>query len=164
MKKTKLYYIFFLFQIVFFLIVPIILVWYQYGKTEVAWYKISITGIMLLLLIFVLFKKLFLEKKIKKTDQQLAQIEIDQLSVTEEIAILNIKKRYRYLALLQLIFSAFIPILILGLSLVTINVVETGAIKMFGVLRFCTISIGIGVACRIIEIFTLKCKNEVDNE
>ena len=53
------------------------------------------------------------------------------------------------------------PILVLILFLLTIKVVEAGAIKMYNVLLLCTISIGIGVVFRALEIYAVKCEHEV---
>ena len=164
MKKTTKSKLYFILQLIFYMIVPCVLIWVQYGQTEVAWYKISVTGIVLLLIVFLIFKKLFLNPLIKKVNDQLSQIEIDQLSVTDQTAIQSLKKRFRRLAVIQLIFNAVIPVAVLALGLLTINVVEAGLIKLHNVLMLCTVSIAIGLICKIGEIYALKCEHEVSNE
>lgn len=164
MKKTKWSWIYFILELVFFLALPCFFVWLQYGKTEVEWYKVSMTGIVILLLIFMIFKKIFITPIIVKINAQIAQIEIVQLAALEPSIILGYKKKYRSLSIKQLIFNTFVPALILSLTLMTIKVVEAGAIKMYNVLLICAISIVVGLICKIGEIYSLKCEHEVDNE
>lgn len=163
MKKTLKSSIFFLFQIVFFLIVPCVLIWIQYGQTDVLWYRLSITGIVLLFIVFLVFKKVVLKPFLAKINAQVAQIEVMQSAEVNPVAIESLKNKFRRLSVFQLIFNAIMPVLVLVLFLMTIKVVEAGAIKMYNVLLLCIISIGIGIVFRILEIYALKCEHEVQN-
>lgn len=160
MKKTVKSRLFFIGELLFFLVVPCVLIWVQYGKVEVTWYKLSITGIALILLIFSVAKKLFLNPIIQKTTAQVTQIEAQQLSVTDPLAIASNKKKFRSLSMWQLFFNMIVPILVFAAMFITLKVVEAGAIKMFGVLVFCAISMGLGILCRIGEIYNVRCEHE----
>ena len=161
MKKTFKSTMYLIFQILFFLVAPCVLIWMQYGDVSVKWYKVSMSGIVLLFIIFMIFKRIFLKPYLLKINSQVGQIEINQVSETNNIAIVSLKKRFRRLSVIQLMFNAIMPILVLILFLLTIKVVEAGAIKMYNVLLLCTISIGIGVVFRALEIYAVKCEHEV---
>ena len=160
MKKTIKSRLFFVGELLFFLVLPCVLIWLQYGRVDVAWYKISVTGIVLLLLIFLLAKRLFLTPLINKINQQAAQVEMQQLSVTEPAAIESNKRKFRTLSMWQLFFNSIVPLAVFALALATLKAVEAGAIKMFGVMIICAVSMLLGVLCRIGEIYALRCEHE----
>lgn len=165
MKWTKKTWAFFGLQLICFLVIPCILIWLQYGDAELgAKYKISVTGIIVLAFVFMLVKKIMLNPFLKKIDGQISQIEINQLSVVDHAAIYSLKKKYRALSVMQLVFNAIIPILMLVLFIMTLKVVEAGIIKLFGVLVFCAISIGLGVIFKVFEVYSLKCEHEATHE
>ena len=159
MKRTVYSWLFFSFQILFMLVVPLILIWVQYGDLE-KHYKLSVTAIILTLAIFVIFKKIFLQKWQKNVEIKIANIETNALSLTDEKSIEANKKVWRLYSVLQLLFSAVVPILVAILFVITIKVVEQGLIKLFGVLMFSICSIFIGVIFRVAEIFSQKLYHE----
>jgi hypothetical protein len=159
MKKTKLTWLYFVLQLVFMLVAPCIMIWVQYGDLSQK-YKISVTAIILLLLVFIIFKKIVLNKWIKTFDAKVINIETNALSLTDKTAIESNKKAWRVYSLLQLFFSAIIPVLLMVLAIVTIKTVEQGLIKLYGCLMFCAISIIIGILFRIAEIYSMKLKHE----
>lgn len=161
MKKTKKSWVFLGLQLLFMIVVPIAFIWMQYGVFSVK-YKISVTSILLILLIFLIFKKIVLNKWLKGIDQKIVNIETNCLSLTEETAIQTNKKSWQTYSLIQLFFSSIIPLLIFIIAILTIKVVEAGLIKLYGVLMFCAISIVIGLLCKVLEIFSVKTKNEKD--
>ena len=59
MKKTKKAWLFLGLQLLFMIVVPIAFIWMQYGVFSLK-YKISVTSILLMLLIFLIFKKIFI--------------------------------------------------------------------------------------------------------
>lgn len=159
MKRSVCSWIFFIFQIVFMLIAPCVMVWIQYGGLAQK-YKISVTAIILIMLIFLIFKKIFLNKLLKTFDAKIINIESNGLSITDPIVINVNKKAWRFYSLVQLFFSSIIPILIMVLAVLTIKTLEQGLIKLYGCLMFCLISIGIGILFRIAEIYSMKLKHE----
>ena len=84
MKKTKKSWVFLGLQLLFMIVVPIAFIWMQYGVFSVK-YKISVTSILLILLIFLIFKKIVLNKWLKGIDQKIVNIETNCLSLTEEM-------------------------------------------------------------------------------
>lgn len=159
MKKTITSSIFFILNIVFMLIVPIVLVWLQYGDNE-GGYKLSITAILVIIGIFLVFKKVVLNKRLEALNLKVVSIESNALSITDEKSIKANKTVWRLCRTIQLLIDCIVPIGIAIISVLTIKVVEQGIIKLYGCLMFCFISIAIGLICKIVEIFTTKLKHE----
>jgi hypothetical protein len=161
MKWTKKTWLFFALQLIFILIVPCVLVWMQYGGAELSTkYRVSVTSIMLFALIFLIAKRLIFTPWLKKINGQLAQIEVDHLTVTAPEAIASLKKRYRALAVFQLLTNAIMPLLVLVMAILTVKVVQDGLIKLYGVLMFSTISTAVGVLCKLGEVYSVRCEHE----
>jgi thiamine transporter ThiT len=159
MKKTGKSWLFLILEVLFMLVVPCILVWIQYGDLTQR-YKVSVTAIMLLILIFWVFKRIFLNRWIKTFDQKIINIETNALSLTDQTAIQSNKKAWRTYSLLQLLINSIIPLLVMVLAVITIKTVEEGLIKLFGCLMFCLISVFIGVLFRVCEIYSIKLTHE----
>lgn len=83
MKRTKKSWQFFLLQLLFMFIVPCVMIWVQYGDLTKK-YKLSVTAIILILFIFVIFKKIFINKWLKSIDIKIINIEANALSITEK--------------------------------------------------------------------------------
>jgi hypothetical protein len=155
MKRTGKAWIFFVLEIIFILVVPCVLVWVQYGDLAKS-YKVSVTAIMLIMLIFWLFKRLLLNKWLKTLDNKIVNIEANALSITETSAIETTKKAWRNYSIMQLLFNSIIPLLIMVLSVLTIQTVEKGLIKLYGCLIFCLVSVFVGVVFRVLEIHSMR--------
>ena len=163
MKKTKQSWLFFILEIIFTFIVPCGFVWSQYGVLTTG-YKISVTSILLLILIHIMFRKLFLNKWIKNIDAKISNIEANALSIVDEAAIRENKKAWRNCNIVQLIFSSIVPLLFFILAIITIKNVEKGLIELYGCLIFCLVSVCIGIFCRVLEIYSVKLSHEKDKD
>lgn len=159
MKRSAKSWVFFALQILFMLVVPCVFIWLQSGSLE-SGYKVSVTAIMLTILIFWVFKKVFLNKWLNSFDQKIINIETNALTITDKSAIETNKKAWRSYSVIQLAFNVIIPLLIFILAIITIKVVEQGLIKLFGCLIFCLVSIIIGFIFRIAEIYSIKFSHE----
>lgn len=159
MKRSKISWLFFLLQIIFMLVAPCVMVWTQYGGFAQR-YKVSITAVIILILIFLTFKKIFLNKWLKTFEIKIVNIETNALSITDSISIQNNKKAWRFYSLMQLFFNSIIPFLVMIIGALTVKTLEQGLIKLYGCLMFCLMSIGLGVIFRVAEIYSVKLKNE----
>ena len=159
MKKSKASWLYFVLQLIFMLVAPCIMIWIQYGDLSQK-YKISVTAILLMICIFLIFKKIVLNKWLKTFESKIINIETNALSLTDKTAIESNKKAWRTYSVLQLFFSSIVPLLLMILAVVTIKTVEQGLIKLYGCLMFCLISIIIGVVFRIAEIYSMKLTHE----
>lgn len=160
MKRTKRSWVFFALQLVFMLVAPCAFVWVQYGDLTMK-YKISVTAVMLILLVFLCFKKIFINNWLKKIDAKVIGIETNALSVTDQNAIRTMKKTWRACSVVQTFCSAVIPLLVFIMAILTIKAVEDGLIKLFGCLVFCLISVAVGLIFRIAEIYSMRSAHEV---
>ena len=145
---------------VFMLVAPCAFVWVQYGDLTMK-YKISVTAVMLILLVFLCFKKIFINNWLKKIDAKVIGIETNALSVTDQNAIRTMKKTWRACSVVQTFCSAVIPLLVFIMAILTIKAVEDGLIKLFGCLVFCLISVAVGLIFRIAEIYSMRSAHEV---
>lgn len=161
MKRTKLTWTYFILQIVFMLIVPCVFIWVQYGDLATK-YKVSVSAILLLVVVFLVFKRVFLAKYLKTLETKIANIETNALSITDENAIKSNKKAWRFYSVIQLITSAVVPILLFIFGIETIKVVEDGLIKLYGCLMCCLLSVCVGVLFRVAEIYSMRLTHETD--
>lgn len=154
--------IFFVLQLLFFLVVPCVLIWTQYstaGKVA-AWYKLSLTGIIALVFLFLIAKKLWLDGLLEKCRQKISNIEVQLLAAEGENAIQALKKAYRNLQLIDLFARAVVPILAFVAALFVISAVQEGAVKLFGALALSGVSMICGIVCKVCEIYTAKPEHE----
>lgn len=159
MKHTKKSFLFFVMQIVCFLVVPVIFIWLQSGGLAQG-YKLSITAIIATVIVFIMFKKLMLNAWLKKIDDKVTQFEVNQVSETVPAAIASLKRKWRTLSLIQLFINAVVPLACLVLFLMTIKVVEAGLIKLYGCLLVSAVSMALGVLFRVAEIYSVRCEHE----
>lgn len=165
MKRTKLSWLYLALQIVFMLVVPCALLWAQWTKYDDLFkYKISVTFIIAVILIFWVFKRIFLDKLLKNLDIKIANIETNALTITEDVAIKTNKTTWRTYSIIQLVISLVIPGLVGILGILTIKVLQDGLIKLYGCAMFCAISIFVGVVFRVCEIWSIKLKHEKDKK
>lgn len=161
MKSNKIY---FLLQLMFFLVVPCVLIWLQYSDGAGVKYKIPMTAILLFIFVFLFAKRVWLNPWLKKVSDKLGQIETLQLATTDQTAVQSLKRQFRSLSLIQLFFNAVVPILLLGLVIVTIKAVETGIVKLFGALMLCAVSFAVGLVFKVLEIYSVKMEHEQKKE
>ena len=164
MKRTGKTWLFFVLQIVFMLVIPCVFIWVQYGSVEqgTTAYKLEVTAILLMLLVFVVFKKIFISKWLKTIDGKIINIATNALTITDATAIQANKKAWRTYSIIQLFSSAVIPLLCFILAIITIKAVEKDLIQLYGCLMFCLISICVGIVFRIAEIYSMKLTHEKD--
>ncbi len=163
MKRTAKSWVFFALQLVFMLVVPCVFIWVQYGGLT-SGYKVSVTAIMLCVLVFWVFKRVFLDKWIKTFGQKIINIETNALNVTDIQAMQANKKKWRSYSVLQLFFNSIIPLLLMVLAVITVKTVEQGLIKLYGCLAFCLLSVAVGVVFRVAEIYSMKLEHEDTNK
>ena len=148
----------------FFLVVPCALIWLQYSDGAGVKYKIPMTASLLFIFVFLFAKRVWLNPWLKKVSDKLGQIETLQLATTDQTAVQSLKRQFRSLSLIQLFFNAVVPILLLGLVIVTIKAVETGIVKLFGALILCAVSFAVGLVFKVLEIYSVKMEHEQKKE
>lgn len=171
MKKTTSSYICFALQIVFMIILPVIFVCVQYTSTgdasttnattkNLVKFKLSVSAIALLILMFAIFKKVFINSRLKMIDTKITNIDTQALTITDEKAIKANKKAYRFYSVIQFAINIIIPILVMILFIIIVQAVERDIIKLYGCLIFSCISFCVGCVFRVGEIYSMRSTHE----
>lgn len=113
-----------------------------------------------MLLVFLVFKKVFISKWLKTIDGKIINIETNALTIPDGQAIEANKKAWRFYSMAQLLSSAIVPILCFILAIITIKAVEKDLIELYGCLMFCLLSIAVGIVFRVAEIYSMKLTHE----
>ena len=162
MKKTKWQAVFIVCQFICMFAGPILCLWLEYGTNAFVSvrYKVSITGVVFVLLFFSLSKRFWLDDALKKMQTKIANIETDALSMTDQQAIVTTKKVYKRYRYIDLFFKLIMPlVLLVGLTII-IKALEEQALKMYGVFLWSTISFAAGIVFKILEIRCTKFVHE----
>ena len=155
MNRAKLIYT--ILEAVFVAVVPVVLVIYQYGYVEptTAAFKISLTGIILLALVFYAVKRIFLDKRLKDWEAQynnyISAYKIETDAEKKQRAKEQIQRYQTFTVLLR----SFIPLLIFVMIQVLAKAVEQQMITLSSLSGLVTVSFGVGV------IFSVMAAREV---
>ena len=155
MNRAKLIYT--ILEAVFVAVVPVVLVIYQYGYVEptTAAFKISLTGIILLALVFYAVKRIFLDKRLKDWEAQynnyISAYKIETDAEKKQRAKEQIQKYQTFTVLLR----SFVPLLIFVMIQVLAKAVEQQMITLSSLSGLVTVSFGVGV------IFSVMAAREV---
>ena len=155
MNRAKLIYT--ILEAVFVAVIPVVLVIYQYGYVEptTAAFKISLTGIILLALVFYAVKRIFLDKRLKDWEAQynnyISAYKIETDAEKKQRAKEQIQKYQTFTVLLR----SFIPLLIFVMIQVLAKAVEQQMITLSSLSGLVTVSFGVSV------IFSVMAAREV---
>lgn len=155
MNRAKLIYT--ILEAVFVAVIPVVLVIYQYGYVEptTAAFKISLTGIILLALVFYAVKRIFLDKRLKDWEAQynnyISAYKIETDAEKKQRAKEQIQKYQTFTVLLR----SFVPLLIFVMIQVLAKAVEQQMITLSSLSGLVTVSFGVGV------IFSVMAAREV---
>lgn len=154
MKLTKKRVIFFILHCLFSAVVPIALVVVRYstiGNTgQAVGFKLSITGILLLIFIFWVIKKLFIDRRLNDLKQQ-GNVMLAELKTKQDPAELAaIEKALKSIKTIEVIFSSIIPMLFIIAGIVAFKALEAQLIKLSATLGFIAVSYFIGLIFNIL--------------
>ena len=155
MNRAKLIYT--ILEAVFVAVIPVVLVIYQYGYVEptTAAFNISLTGIILLALVFYAVKRIFLDKRLKDWEAQynnyISAYKIETDAEKKQRAKEQIQKYQTFTVLLR----SFVPLLIFVMIQVLAKAVEQQMITLSSLSGLVTVSFGVGV------IFSVMAAREV---
>lgn len=168
MKLTKKRLVFFLLHALFSAILPIVLVIVQYsniGNTKAAvGFKIGITGILLLLFLFWIVKKLFIDRKLSDLKAQSNVMLADLRTKQDEAELKALEREIRLMRTTEAVLNSIMPILFLITALTAFKALEAQLVKLSGTLGWITISFCVGVVFDVLysrEVFA-KRKGDVD--
>lgn len=135
MKWTKKKIVFTVFEIIFVAIVPaaLVIVDYTYWGYDMTPFKISICGILLLLLVYYIVKKTILNKYIARLKAMSAQHLADLKVEVDEEKKKRIREELRRERTIESLLSFVIPLLLLALFFVVCKTLESKLVQFSGI-------------------------------
>lgn len=164
MKLTKKRVAFFILHLLFSAVVPIALVIARYstiGNTNGAiGFKVSITGIMLLIFVFWVIKKLFIDRKLADLKAQSNVMLADLKTKSDPTELANLEKELKHIKTVEAIFSSVIPLLFIAAGVVAFKALEAQLIKLSATLGYIAVSYLIGMVFNILYSREIHAKNK----
>lgn len=163
MKLTKKKLIYNILEVLFIGIAPLIFVIMQYGNIgntkEAVGFRIEITGIMLAVIIFMIIKKVFINRKLADNHQQLNTQLADLKIETDSGKIANLEKSIKDYKTLEIVANAILPILFFVALVIASKALEQQLIKLSAVLVCITVSYIIGTVFGVLGAREITSKN-----
>ena len=167
MKMTKKRLAFFLLHLLFSAVVPIVLVIVRYStitNTKAAiGFKISITGILLLIFVFWVIKKLIIDKKLTDLKAQ-GNIMLADLKTKQDPAELAaIEKELKKIKTTEALFGSIIPLLFIVAAVIAFKALEAQLVTLSATLGYIGISYAVGFIFNVLYSREIHAKNGGDN-
>ncbi len=163
MKMTKNRLIFFILHVLFSAVVPLALVIARYStindtKAAVS-FKISITGIMLLIFVFWAIKKIFVDKKLSDLKAQKSVMLANLKTKQDPAELTALEKELKSINTIEVIFSSVIPLLFIVVAIVAFKALEAQLVKLSATLGYIGISYTVGLIFNILYSREIHAKN-----
>lgn len=144
MKARKI--VFTVLEILFVAAVPAALIIWNYSTwgEGTTGFKISVTGILLLIIVFFVLKAVFLTRYLKRMSDRAAQHEADLKVETDEEKKENLRKALRTERSIEALLSYVMPLLAVAGLYVLALVLESAAVRLSGTFGLCAASMVIG--------------------
>lgn len=163
MKLTKKRIIFFILHLLFSAVIPIALVIVRYSTIEntgaAVGFKISITGILLLIFVFWVIKKLFIDRKLSDLKAQSNVMFADLKTKQDPAEIAALEKELKNIRTIEVIFSSLIPLLFIVAAIVAFKALEAQLVTLSATLGYIAISFFIGLVFNILYSREIHAKN-----
>ncbi len=153
MKKTPQKIIFGIMSAVFYLAVPIIIILVEYlSSAEVGnKYSISFMGLLAILIVFWVFKRVFINKRLANYLVTLAALKGTLEVETDKDKIANAENAIKRMQTVETTINSVLPILACGVVLYGCHIMEQGIAKFSGAVGFCLISFIVGFVFIVLE-------------
>lgn len=163
MKWTKKKVLYNVLQLVFYGVVPLALIFMLYGNlgdTKAAvGFKLAAPGILLLVLAFLSFKKVFISRKLADAHAQLNTLKADLKVKTESAEVKNIENAVKTIGTAEVLLGAIVPVLLFALLILCCVVMEEQLVKMSGTCGFILLSYLAGTVFAVLDAREIKSKN-----
>lgn len=163
MKMTKNRLIFFILHVLFSAVVPLALVIARYStiddtKAAVS-FKISITGIMLLIFVFWAIKKIFVDKKLSDLKAQKSVMLANLKTKQDPAELAALEKELKSINTIEVIFGSIIPLLFIVAAIVAFKALEAQLVKLSATLGYIGMSYAVGLIFNILYSREIHAKN-----
>ena len=166
MKLTKRRIAFFFLHIFFVAVVPLGLIIYQYStigdtRAEVG-FQISISGVLLLLLVFWIVKKVFIDRRLADLNTQANVMIADLKTESDPTRVKELEREIKNVRTYETIINAVIPLLFIVAVILCFRALEAQLIRLSATLGFIAVSFVIGTVFGVLHARQVKGKNRRD--
>ncbi len=155
MKWTKKKVAYNVLQLVFYGVVPLVLIFLLYGNMghtkDAIGFKIAAPGLVLIVLVFLCFKKVFINKKLSDAHSQLNQLKADLKVKTDSAEVTNIENAIKNLGTAEVLLNAVVPVLLFLLLILCCKVMEAQIVKLSGTCGFILLSYLTGTVFAVLD-------------
>lgn len=166
MKVTKKRVVFFILHLAFSALIPIALVIVRYSNigdtSEAVGFKISITGILLLIFIFWIIKKLFIDRKLADLKAQSNVMLADLKTKQDPNELAAIEKELKSIKTIEAVFGSIIPLLFIIAAIIAFKALEAQIVTLSSTLGLIAVSYAIGMVFNVLYSREIHAKNKAE--
>ena len=157
-KKSPVSWVWFVLEVLFIGVLPAALIVANYASwgDEANGFKVGITGILLLLVVAFVLKKLVFNKRLEAMRAKLSQHEADLEVETDEEKIENLVSAVRKGRTVETVLNFVVPFLVLVAVYLMAKALEEAAVLLSGTLGFVIVSVLVGFMLQLIEALTMR--------
>ena len=157
-KKSPVSWVWFVLEVLFIGVLPAALIIANYASwgDEANGFKVGITGILLLLVVAFVLKKLVFNKRLEAMRAKLNQHEADLEVETDEEKIENLVSAVRKGRTVETVLNFVVPFLVLVAVYLMAKALEEAAVLLSGTLGFVIVSVLVGFMLQLIEALTMR--------
>ena len=151
-------WVWFVLEVLFIGAIPAVLIIANYASwgAEANGFKVGITGILLLLVVAFVLKKLVFNKRLEAMRAKLNQHEADLEVETDEEKIENLVSAVRKGRTIETVLNFVVPFLVLVAVYLMAKALEEAAVLLSGTLGFVIVSVLVGFMLQLIEALTMR--------
>ena len=157
-KKSPVSWVWFVLEVLFIGVLPAALIVANYASwgDEANGFKVGITGILLLLVVAFVLKKLVFNKRLEAMRAKLNQHEADLEVETDEEKIENLVSAVRKGRTIETVLNFVVPFLVPVAVYLMAKALEEAAVLLSGTLGFVIVSVLVGFMLQLIEALTMR--------
>ena len=157
-KKSPVSWVWFVLEVLFIGVFPAALIVANYASwgDEANGFKVGITGILLLLVVAFVLKKLVFNKRLEAMRAKLNQHEADLEVETDEEKIENLVSAVRKGRTVETVLNFVVPFLVLVAVYLMAKALEDAAVLLSGTLGFVIVSVLVGFMLQLVEALTMR--------
>lgn len=151
-------WVWFVLEVLFIGAIPAALIIANYASwgADANGFKVGITGILLLLVVAFVLKKLVFNKRLEAMRAKLNQHEADLEVETDEEKIENLVSAVRKGRTVETVLNFIVPFLVLVAIYLMAKALEEAAVLLSGTLGFVIVSVLVGFMLQLIEALTMR--------
>lgn len=143
---------FLILEIVFYALLPALIIFLQYNTIQSDGVKVGMTCLVMICVVFVLFKKFYVDKKLQDMNVELINYKSDYKTETDAGRKEKIKKAMRMIKLIMAIYNAVIPILLLGAAWAVVYGLEAQLVQLSKAVKYVLLSYIAGGCVSVIKV------------